>query len=121
MSLTAIAIKNAKPGAKPIRLYDSAGLYIEIAPAGGRWWRFAYRFGGKRKLLSLGVHPDVSLADARDRRDAARRLLSNGTDPSEQRKADKREAAGRAANSFEAVAREWYEKQAKIWVARHAA
>jgi integrase len=120
MPLTATKIKNTKAGAKPIRLYDSGGLYIEIAPTGGRWWRFAYRFGGKRKLISLGVHPDVSLADARDRRDAARRLLSDGTDPSEQRKTDKHDAAGRAADSFEAVAREWYEKQAKVWVARHA-
>jgi len=120
MALTATAIRNAKPGAKPIRLYDTGGLYLEITPAGGRWWRFAYRFGGKRKLISLGVLKDVSLAEARDRRNAARKLLAVGNDPGEHRKAEKREAAARAANSFEAVAREWYAKQAHIWVPHHA-
>ncbi len=62
MPLTAIAIRNAKPGAKPVRLYDSGGLYLEIAPTGSRWWRFAYRFGRKRKLISLGVFQDIPLA-----------------------------------------------------------
>ncbi len=121
MPLTAVAIKNAKPEAKPKRLYDSGGLYLEIAPAGGRWWRFAYRFGGKRKLISLGVYPDVPLLDARARRDEARRLVASGTDPSAQRKAEKREAILRDANGFEAVAREWYGRQANVWTARHAA
>ena len=82
MPLSAVAIRNAKPGTKPRRLYDSGGLYLEVAPAGGRWWRFAYRYGGKRKLLSLGVFPDVSLVDARERRDEARKLLASGVDPS---------------------------------------
>lgn len=120
MPLNAAVIRNAKPGEKPVRLYDSGGLYLEIAPAGGRWWRFAYRFGGKRKLLSLGVFQDVPLAVARERRDAARRLLSDGKDPSMQRKTEKREVAGRVANSFEAVAREWYQKQVHTWVPSHA-
>jgi integrase len=120
MPLTAIAIRNAKPGSKPVRLYDSGGLYLEIAPNGGRWWRFAYRFGGKRKLISLGVLQDVPLASARERRNAARKLLADGKDPSAQRKAEKRDAAGRAANSFEAVGREWYQKQVHTWVPSHA-
>ena len=120
MPLTATAIRNAKPGAKPQRLHDAAGLYLEIAPSGGRWWRFAYRLGGKRKLISLGVFPDVSLADARERREAARKLVASGVDPSAQRKAAKRDAEGRAANNFEVVAREWYAKQAKLWVPHHA-
>ena len=120
MPLTATAIRNAKPGKKPQRLHDAGGLYLEVAAAGGRWWRFAYRFGGKRKLISLGVFPAVSLADARDRRDDARKLLAGGVDPSAKRKAVKREAEGRSANSFEAVAREWYVKQAKVWVPHHA-
>ena len=120
MPLTATAIRNAKPGQKPVRLYDSGGLYLEIAPAGGRWWRFAYRFGGKRKLISLGVFQDVPLAVARDRRDAMRKLLADGKDPSAQRQTEKREAAGRTANSFEAVAREWYQKQVHTWVPSHA-
>ncbi len=120
MPLTATAIRNAKPGRKPKRLYDSGGLYLEISPVGGRWWRFAYRFGGKRKLLSVGVLQDVSLAAARKRRDEARALLADGVDPSAARKAAKRETAGRAANSFEGVAREWYGKQVHTWVPTHA-
>jgi integrase len=121
MALTATAIRNAKPRSnKAIRLYDSGGLYLEVAPTGGRWWRFAYRFGGKRKLLSLGVLKDVPLATARKRRDEARALLADRVDPSAARKADKREKAGRAENSFEAVAREWYAKQAHTWVPSHA-
>ncbi len=95
-------------------------MYLEVAPSGGKWWRLKYRIGDKERRLSLGVYPDVALADARARRDAARKLLADGVDPSAQRKADKREAAGRAANNFEAVAREWYAKQAHTWVATHA-
>ena len=120
MPLTDRAIRNAKPADKPLRLFDAGGMYLEIAPSGGKWWRFKYRFGGKEKRLSLGVYPDVSLTNARDRRDAARKILAAGSDPGEKRKAEQREAAGRAANSFEAVAREWYSKQAHTWVATHA-
>jgi len=120
MPLTDRAIRNAKPADRPIRLFDEKGLYLEVALSGGKWWRFKYRFSGKEKRLSLGVYPDVKLTHARDRRDEARALLADGVDPSAQRKADKREAAGRAANSFEAVAREWFAKQAHTWVPSHA-
>src|SRR5690349_7686158 len=96
-------------------------MYLEIAPSGGKWWRFKYRFGGKEKRLSLGVYPDVALTVARKRRDAARELLADGKDPSAQRKADKLEAAAKATNSFEAVAREWYGKHSRTWAATHAA
>lgn len=120
MPLTAISIRNARPGSTAKRIYDTGGLYLEVAPAGGRWWRFAYRFGGKRKLISLGTYPDTSLVAARERRDEARRLLASGVDPSAHRKAAKREALVRDANSFEAVAREWYEKQARRWSGIHA-
>lgn len=120
MTLTAKQIENAKPAAKPQRLWDSGGLYIELSPAGGKWWRWKYRFAGKEKRLSFGTFPDVSIREARDARDDARKLLAAGNDPSEQRKAEKREAAGRAVNSFEAVAREWYAKQAHTWVSSHA-
>jgi Arm DNA-binding domain len=72
-----------KPGEKPIRLFDGGGLYLEVSPTGGKWWRLKYRFDGKEKRLSLGVYPDVSLKDARDRRDASRKLLADGIDPSE--------------------------------------
>jgi len=113
MPLTASAIRNTKPGASARRLFDSLGLYLEVAPSGGRWWRLKYRHGGKEKRMSLGVYPAVSLAEARERRDDARRLLAAGIDPLAQRKADKREAEIRDANSFEAVAREWHAKHSK--------
>jgi hypothetical protein len=67
-----------KPRKKPQRLFDERGLYLEVSPAGGKWWRLKYRFGGKEKRLSLGVYPDVSLKDARNRRDDSRRLLADG-------------------------------------------
>lgn len=119
MPLTNTAVRNAKPGAKPIRLWDERGLYLEIAPAGGKYWRLKYRFGGTEKRLALGVYPDVPLAKARERRDEARRLLADGIDPSQHRKATKAMRAERAANSFEAVAREWYAKMAPTWAASH--
>lgn len=121
MPLTASAIRNAKPGATNRRLFDALGLYLEIAPSGGRWWRLKYRHGGKEKRLSLGVYPAVTLAEARERRDDARKLLAAGIDPSSQRKADKREAEIRDANSFEAVAREWHAKHSKKLEPRSAA
>lgn len=119
MPLTDTAIRNAKPGEKTIKLFDERGLYLEVSPAGGKWWRLKYRFDGKEKRLSLGVYPDVSLKDARERRDAARKLLADGTDPSENRKAQKSARADRAANSFEVVAREWYAKYSATWAKDH--
>ncbi|HYW91863.1 MAG TPA: integrase arm-type DNA-binding domain-containing protein [Gammaproteobacteria bacterium] len=119
MPLTDTAIRNAKPGDKARKLFDGGGLYLEVAPTGGKWWRLKYRYGGKEKRLSLGVYPDVSLKDARDRRDEARKLLANDIDPSENRKATKAAKVERAANSFEAVAREWYAKHSPNWSANH--
>jgi integrase len=120
MPLTDTAIRNAKPGEKPVKLFDERGLYLEISPTGGKWWRLKYRFDGKEKRLSLGVYPAVNLKDARNRRDEARKLLANGIDPSENRKAQKSARADRAANSFEAVAREWFAKYSPTWAASHA-
>ena len=120
MPLSDIAIRNAKPELKARRLYDTGGLYLEISPAGGRWWRLKYRFGGKEKRLSLGTYPDTGLKDARDKRDAARRLLASAVDPGEHRKAEKAAGADRAANSFEVVAREWHAKQATVWSKVHS-
>lgn len=119
MSLTDTAIRNAKPGAKPAKLFDERGLFLIVTPAGGKWWRFRYRFDGKEKLLSLGVYPDVGLKDARDRRDAARKLLAEAIDPGENRKAQKATKQDRAANSLEVVAREWYAKHAPNWAEHH--
>lgn len=120
MPLTDIAVRNAKHTSKTQRLSDSAGLYLEISPAGGKWWRFKYRYEGKEKRLSLGVYPDVSLRSARERRDEARQLLAQGIDPSQHRKATKSAKAMRAANSFEVIAREWFEKNRHIWAETHS-
>jgi len=102
--LTETAIKAAKPKEKPYKLYDERGLYLLVTPARGRWWRFKYAFAGKEKLISLGTYPDVSLKQARDRRDAARKLVASHTDPSVQRQEDKR-AHG---DTFKAIAEEWF-------------
>jgi integrase len=114
MPLTNTAIRNAKPSTKPARLFDGGGLYLEVSPAGGKLWRLKYRFDGKEKRLALGAYPAVSLTSARDRRDQARKLLAEGTDPSEQRKAAKATRAGLAANTFEVIGREWYAKTAPM-------
>jgi integrase len=121
MGLTDAAIRNAKPGEKPVRLFDERGLYLEISPNGGKWWRLKYRFEGKEKRLSLGTYPDVGLKDAREGRDHARKLLVGGVDPSAHRKAQKAARATRAANSFEVVAREWHAKRSAMWIESHAA
>lgn len=120
MPLTDIAIRSAKPSEKPQKLYDGGGLYLEVSPAGGKWWRLKYRFGGKEKRISLGVYPDVSLKDARERRDNARKLLANEIDPGENRKVQKAAKVERSANSFEVIAREWFAKNCDAWAASHA-
>lgn len=120
MALTDTKIRNTTPDEKPKKLFDGAGLYLEVSPSGGRWWRLKYRFDGKEKRLSLGVYPAVSLKNARDRRDELRRQLANGVDPSKVRKARKIARADCFSNSFEIVAREWFDKYSPNWVERHA-
>ena len=83
--LTDNAIKNLKPAKKALRSFDTQGLYIEVSPAGGKWWRLKYRFAGKEKRLSLGVYPEITLKKARELRDQQRRLIAEGIDPSENR------------------------------------
>jgi integrase len=121
MPLTVIEIENAKPADKPYRMFDEKGLYLEVAPSGGKWWRFKFRSGGKEKRISLGTYPDVKLAEARKRRDAARQKLAAGVDPGEARKAEKRVQRLNAENSFEAIAREWHAKYSSTWSEGHAA
>lgn len=120
MPLTDTQIKKAKPGDKARKLFDGGGLYLEVSPKGGKWWRLKYRFGGKEKRLSLGVYPDVSLKQARERRDEARKLLANELDPGEYRKSKRSATVERAANSFELVAREWFTKHSSHWAKTHA-
>lgn len=120
MPLTDARVRNAKPGEKALKLFDERGLYLEISPSGGKWWRLKYRFEGKEKRLSLGVYPDVRLKDARERRDRARRLLSEGVDPSANRKAQRSASSNQAANSFEVIAYEWFKRHSPNWVPSHA-
>lgn len=128
MSLTDTAIRNAKPGVTPqaqitnksYRMYDTGGLYIEVSPSGGKWWRLKFRVDGKEKRLSLGTYPEVGLKDARRKRDDLRKQLADGIDPGEHRKAVKISRTEMAANSFEVVAREWFGKFSPTWAKGHA-
>ncbi|WP_341675228.1 integrase arm-type DNA-binding domain-containing protein [Niveibacterium sp. SC-1] len=109
--LSDTSIRKAKPGDKPVKLADEKGLYLLIQPSGAKLWRQKYRFEGKEKLLAHGSYPEISLSEARSRRDEARTLLARGIDPAENRKAQKAARADRAANSFEVICREWLEKK----------
>lgn len=108
MPLSDRQIKAAKPREKIYRLTDGQGMYLEITPAGGKYWRMKYRIHGKEKRLAIGVYPDVSLADARAQRDDARRLLAQGIDPSKEKQARKISSRAATENSFEVIAREWF-------------
>ncbi|WP_445005480.1 tyrosine-type recombinase/integrase [Halomonas mongoliensis] len=105
--LSATAVRNAKPREKPYKLSDGGGMYLEVTPKGGTYWRLKYRHNGKEKRLALGVYPETSLAQAREQRDEARRQLAQGIDPSAARQAEKRASKIAAANTFAAVAEEW--------------
>jgi len=113
MSLTAVAVDHAKGRAKPYKLTDERGLYLLVIPKGQRYWRFNYRFERKAKTLSFGVYPDVGLADARGKRDAARRMIAAGEDPAAQKKLAAAEERAREQASFGAVADEWLERMEK--------
>ena len=112
MKLSDVALRTL---ATPGKHFDGAGLYLEVTPAGGRYWRLKYRHAGKEKRLALGVYPQISLKDARARAADARRLLADGIDPSAQRKAGKVQAAHNARNTLQAVAAEWMKHQADRW------
>lgn len=120
MPLTDTAIRKTKPADKPVRIFDGGGLYLEISPSGGKWWRLKYRYAEKEKRISLGVYPDTTLARAREKREEARKLLADGVDPGENKKAQKTARKEVAANSFEVVAREWIAKQLPKWASSQA-
>lgn len=115
MALTAAEVRNARPGEKPYKLGDGGGLFLYVTPAGARSWRMKYRFAGKEKLIGFGLYPEVSLAEARDRREEARKLLRQDKDPGTERERSKRAAVTAAANTFEPIARAWHEAEKARW------
>lgn len=120
MPLTDAEIRKTKAEEKPVKLSDEKGLFLLIQPNGAKYWRHKYRYGGKEKLLAHGVYPEVSLKEARERRDEARRLLAQGVDPAAAKQAAKLARTIASENSFEAVAREWFAKHEPTWAKGHA-
>jgi integrase len=119
--LSDVQVRQTKAGPKPRKLFDGGGLYLLILPNGAKYWRLKYRYKGKEKLLALGVYSEVGLRQARDARDAARRRLAVGVDPTAERKEAVVVAARRENDSLEAVAREWFSKYSSAWAPGHAA
>ncbi len=114
------SIRHAKPRETRYKLFDAKGLYLEVEPHGGKRWRLKYYFAGKEKKISLGPYPEVTLVAAREAQLEARRLLTQGVDPSEQRQQAERATKFATANSFEAVAREWFAKHSSTWAEGHS-
>lgn len=115
MPLTDTKVKNAKPLDKEYKLTDGFGMFLRITPKGSKYWQMAYRFDGKQKIFSIGVYPAVSLADARQRRDEAKRLLAQGIDPNAKKQAEVKELKAKRDNtrSFKAVAKAWFSTKKK--------
>ncbi len=120
MPLNDMQIRRAKPEDKPYTLGDGQGLSLLIEPNGSKSWRFRYRYAGKPKMISLGVYPTITLADARSRRDEARKLVAEGKNPSEVRKEQKRALQTESENAFEKIAREWHQLKSARWSAGYA-
>ena len=124
--LTETAIKNAKPKEKPYKLSDSGSLYIEVAPTGGKYWRFKYRIDGREKRLTIGSYPIVSLKQAREARDEAKVLLSQDIDPSQAKQEAKAQrialalAEAEKVFTFQDAFVEWYTFKVKEWSVKHA-
>lgn len=120
-SLTDLQISRVKPQEKQKALFDGGGLYLLVTPAGGKLWRFKYRFLGQEKILAFGAYPEISLGEARQRRDEARKHLANGVDPGDIKKALRSATVAQADDGFEVIAREWHRKFASSWSTSHAA
>lgn len=116
MALTEVKVRNAKPTEKPVKLTDGDGMHLLVHPTGSKYWRLQYRFSGKQKMLALGVYPEVSLAEARRRREEARQLIAKNVDPGEKRKTEKIEEKGLLI--FETVARDWHSSN-RTWSDSH--
>jgi integrase len=120
LPLSDAQVSKAKPADKDYKLFDGAGLFLQVTPSGGKLWRLKYRFDGKQKLLALGQYPQISLANARKRREDARVLLANAQDPGAAKQAAKKDALIKEASTFEIIAREWYGKNEPVWSPGHA-
>ena len=120
MPLSDTTARKAKPGDKPYKLADGGGLYLYVTPTGFKSWRLKYRFGGKERRLVFGGYPEVTLAEARDRRDSARRLLRDDRDPAVEREKAKASAIASAEATFESVSRRWHAAQRERWSPRYA-
>ena len=117
--LTDMKVQKAKPQDKPVSLFDGGGLYLLVTPSGGKLWRFKYRFNKKEKKLAFGSYPEISLQDARQRREEARKLLANDVDPDAVRKAQK-QTHTQETETFEVIAREWHGRFKPTWTEGHA-
>jgi len=115
VSLSDAKVRNSKAKDKPYKIADGDGLYLLVMPNGSKYWRLKYFFNGKEKVLALGVYPEVSLGEAREGRSKAKKTLSAGKDPGQQKKEIKRHTAISGANTFEIVAREWFENREHSW------
>jgi integrase len=120
MALSDAKVRNAKPQAKPYKIADGDGMFLLVTPNGSKYWRFKYYYGGKERLLALGVYPEVSLLDAREKRLIARKALAAGNDPSQAKREAKRQIILKAGNTFEGIAREWFEHRKHEWVEKYA-
>lgn len=120
MKLNDIRLKNLHPKKKAYKVFDGQGLYIEVSPTGSKYWRLKYRMHDKERRLAIGVYPEISLKEARDKRDEARKLIAEHIDPSKDKKRKKLSAKGNVENTFESVAREWHENKQEHWKPRYS-
>ncbi|OKP05379.1 tyrosine-type recombinase/integrase [Xenorhabdus eapokensis] len=115
MKLTARQVETVKPQDKDFKLSDGGGLYLLVKATGSKYWRLKYRIAGKEKLLAIGTFPLITLAEARRKRDEAKKLIADGIDPNQDKKQKKLAAQGEISNTFESIAREWYEGRKDRW------
>jgi len=120
MPLTDVKIRNAKPKAKPYKLADGDGMFLLVHPNGSKYWRLKYRIAGRERIMALGVYPGVSIIEAREKRDEARKALRTGNDPAEVKKETKRVGKLKDEHTFEGIAREWYQQNAHRWTSRYS-
>ncbi|HCR86183.1 MAG TPA: hypothetical protein DIV86_05840 [Alphaproteobacteria bacterium] len=120
MKLTEIKIKALKPKDKEYKVFDGDGLFLLVHPNGSKYWRLKYRFNGKENIFSIGIYPQTSLAEAREERFRLKKMIKEGINLNQQKKADKRIELAKEADSFKSVALEWHSKNSKKWTEEHA-